>query len=243
MVRFSILSTFCLLLFTTAVAQNAPPEKAGKNIYIHFTVGAALPIGSTYTSLDLSNDKAGYATPGFFVEGGVGFSGKHDFGLGAQIIYQSNPIDNSVKNDTLESMNTPIGSGDWQNIYVMGGPVYKKWIKEKILVDAGCFGGFVVSQSPVISMTNPETKQREDKTATGFALGLSGGVGYLIAKNVTLKASLEYLAAWPTVSKQYGATPYWDPILQTIVYTAPMEFKISKVVSALNIGVGLVIQL
>ena len=214
-------------------------SKASKNLFLDFSVGASIPLGSKYPGLDIDDEKAGFATTGFYLHGTLDWLGKRNLGLAIQITYQSNPISSKVKNDTVAGNFFPIGSGNWQNIYLMAGPVFLKPI-QKFIVDVKLLGGFIISTSPVFSMTNPETKQKEEKTATGFGMGVDAGAAYKISEHLALRLNLGYLAGFPSASKEYFAYVL-DPGLNQYVYTKLAEYEISKVISTFNGGVGLLI--
>ena len=232
------------MLIPFFVLSQEPETKqasaASKNIYLDLLVGGAFPAGNSYPSTNTDDKKAGFAVTGFLLQGSFDWMGKKDLGIAFQVTYQNNPINDKVTYDTLEGNVFPIGTGNWQNIYIMAGPVYVKKIK-KFIIDAKVTGGFIISTGPVFSMTNPETKQRENKTATGFGLGLGAGAAYKITSHLAFRLGLGYLAGFPSVSKQYAAYPYWDYSKNQIVYTAPVEIKISKAVSSFDAGLGIII--
>jgi len=239
----------CFLIFIFwipffAMSQESDVKQSSqksKSTYLDLFVGAAFPLGDAYPSTDKKNEKAGFATTGFLVQGSFDWMGKRNLGIAFQLTYQNNPINDKVKDDTLEGTLFPIGSNHWQNIYIMAGPVFLKRIN-KFIIDAKFTGGFIISTSPVFSMTNPETRQKENKTASGFGLGVSTGAAYELSRHFALRLNLGYMAGFPSVSKQYNAQQYWDPVLQQIIYTAPSEIKISKTVSTFNGGLGIIIM-
>jgi hypothetical protein len=229
-----------LLMPYLVLSQEPEVKPSSKKMYIDLMIGAAVPVGSAYPSTDLNNKKAGYATTGFLVQGSFDWIGNRNFGIALQLAYQSNPINETVKEDTLDGTLYPIGTGNFQNIYLMAGPVYLQKIN-KLIIDVKVTGGFIISSGPPFSMTNPDTRQKDSKTATGFGLGINAGAAYEISPHVALRLGLGYMAGFPSVSEQYNATQYYDPVLQQIVYTAPAEIKISKTVSTFNAGLGIVI--
>jgi hypothetical protein len=235
---FILWMPFFVLSQETDVKQSS---QTSKNTYLDLLVGAAFPLGNSYPSTDEKNKKAGYATTGFLVQASFDWMGKRNLGIAFQLTYQNNPINDKVRDDTLEGNVFPVGSSNWQNIYIMAGPVFLKRI-HRFIIDAKATGGFIISTGPVFSMTNPETRQKENKTATGFGLGVSTGAAFEVSKHFALRLNLGYLAGFPSVSQQYNAYQYWDPVLQQIIYTAPSEKKISKTVSTFNGGAGAIIM-
>jgi hypothetical protein len=233
-----LLVLFPLVIFSQG--KGIPVDsKTSKNYFLDLSVGASIPIGSSYPDTDIDNEKAGFATTGYYLQGTFDWMGKRNLGLAIQIAYQSNPINSMVKNDTVKGNSFPVGSGNWQNIYIMAGPVFLKSIQQ-FIVDVKLLGGFIISMSPAFSTTNRETHQKDEITATGFGIGIHAGGAYKINKNVAVQLNIGYVAGFPSVSKQYNASQVYDTVLQKIIYTAPSEIKISKTVSTFTAGVGMI---
>ncbi len=187
--------------------EKKPKEK--QKMYLDVSFGVSFPLGN-YAKENPKVKETGYAKTGFFIQANADWMGKNNFGLAFQLTYQNNTLKDTVKTIYSYGSINPIGSGNWSNIYVMGGPVFLKQIK-KIAIDAKVVGGFLISMSPVFKTTNPETNLNEGGTGTGFALGVNIGLGYAISQKVVLKFTLGYLAGFPKIDRaiQCQCYRYW----------------------------------
>ena len=219
--------------------ESEQPAKTSKGLFVDLMIGVTIPIGASYSSTDIIDEKAGFATTGYLFQGSLEWIGKKSLGIALQLTYQNNPISGKVKTDTLQGMFGPIGSGNWGNIYIMAGPVFLIKLK-KIIIDVKATGGFIISSSPVFSLTNPETNQKESTTATGFALGLTAGAAYNISSHLALRVNLGYLTGFPSISKKYTVYEL-DPSINQYVYRTLADYNIKKTVSAINGGLGIII--
>jgi hypothetical protein len=231
---------FVLLIPFVGISQTVAQEKKTKEkqkIYLDASVGASFPLG-TYAGDDPKVDATGYATPGFFIQANADWMGKSNFGLAFQITYQNNSLSDVAETVYTYDTTNPIGPGSWSNIYVMAGPVFLQQFK-KLAIDAKVVGGFLISTSPVFNTINPETKQNEGGTGTGFALGVNVGVGYAISKKVSIKLSLGYSAGFPKRESQTAQVIGIDTTGH-FIYSAPVEISIKKTVSTFNTGLGII---
>jgi hypothetical protein len=223
--------------FSQDSLQTKKKEKSG--IYLDASTGVSIPLGN-YANDDPKDDATGYANPGFFVQAGIDWMGKNDFGLAFQLGYQNNSLKDTAKTVIPDRSDKPMGDGSWSNIYLMAGVAYLKQMN-KLSVDAKFLGGFIISSSPVFRTYNPESKMNEGSTGTGLALGLSVGVGYNVSSKVALKATLGYNAGFPKIDKQYNATVIGiDSLTGQYIYSAPSQYNIKKTVSSINAGAGVV---
>jgi hypothetical protein len=235
----TLLYILLIMLPVSVFCQKNPEEKKAKekpNIYLDASAGVSFPLGN-YANDDPESEESGYAKTGFFIQANADWMGKNIVGLAFQLTYQSNSLKETAKNVTLDGSISPIGSGNWSNIYLMAGPVFLKQIN-KLAIDAKLVGGFLVSASPVFKTTNPETKVDEGKTATGFAMGVNIGVGYAISSRVSLKITLGYNAGFPKRESQ-TVNVYVDSTGQYI-YTIPMDITRKRTVTTFNTGLGII---
>ena len=214
--------------------ENKTKEK--QDIYLDASFGAAFPLGN-YANDDPKDKATGYAKTGFFIQANADWMGKNNFGLAFQLTYQNNALKDTAK--TVISYGFPMGSGNWSNIYIMGGPVFLKQIK-KITIDAKLVGGFLISTSPVFEITNPETNMKEGGTGTGFAIGVNIGLGYALSQKVALKLTLGYLAGFPKIDRQYNAYVIGMDTAGHFIYSSPMDIEIKKTISTFNTGLGII---
>jgi hypothetical protein len=226
-----------LIGFTQTDNQEKNANEKQK-IYLDASVGASFPLGP-YAKNDPDPDATGgYAVPGFFIQANADWMGKNNFGLAFQLTYQNNSLSDEAKTAYTYDTTTPLGPGNWSNIYVMAGPVFLQQFK-KLALDVKLVGGFLISTSPVFKTIDPETKQYVGGTATGFALGVNIGLGYALSKNVALKLTLGYMAGFPKKESQ-TATVIGMDTTGHFIYSVPVDITIKKTVSTFNTGLGII---
>ena len=228
------------LLSLPGFSQKIAEEKKTKEkqkVYLDASVGAAIPLGN-YANDDPKNDATGYAKTGFYIQANADWMGKNNFGLAFQLTYQNNSLSDLAETVYTYDTTNPLGPGNWSNIYVMAGPVFLKQFK-KLAIDARVVGGFIISTSPVFKTINPETKQNEGGTATGFALGMNIGLGYALSQKVALKFTLGYSAGFPKRDSQTANVIGIDTAGR-FIYSAPVDISIKKTVSTFNTGLGVI---
>jgi hypothetical protein len=250
-------AAFFLILFFSGVVLVAQitPEKTttvkNRHMGLEFSGGYSLVMGN-YGAFDKANKKAGYAASGWQGQLTFDWMGKRDFGMALQYTYQKNPLQDSTEFLVPDGWSTgTLGPGSWSNHYLLLGPVYMKQLG-KIHLDAKIMGGVVISSSANFTTPDPtdSTGLKNDvNLGTGFAYGISAGVGYAFSSHIAVKFNLSLMGGWPGKSKKYssqqiGYEKYTDPstgISYTKpVYSAPVEYEIKKVVFTLNPSIGLV---
>jgi opacity protein-like surface antigen len=215
-------------------------EKKIKGMYLDATAGVSFPVGKKYTSTDKSDETAGYAGTGYFIQVNFDYPGKNPVGIGLQYTYQHNPIPSSAENIEREGpYPNPLGPGAWSNNYLMIGPVLVMQV-HKLLINARILIGAIVSSSPVFRYIDPVTQQATKNIAFGVGYGLNAGVGYSVSKKIALQMNVSYLGGGPKLSKEYQWQE-WDSTTNTYVPQLN-EISIKKVVSTLNIGAGAVFK-
>lgn len=251
----SKLALLSLYLFLPAImiaqsTSNKQPTAKEQFSSLEVTTGYSMVLGDYGSSVE-GSDKAGYAGNGWLAQLTFDWIGKHHFGLAIQYTFQQNPYKEEAKTvspDEVHDSSYFLGPGKWSNNYLMIGPVFLTTIK-KLQIDAKILVGVILASGRTFTTTNPSSKENNSNTATGLAYQLSAGVGYALSKNFILKVNLSYLGGYPSKKKQYGAQligyeQYKDPVSGIVilkpVYSAPAEYNIKKVVSALNPGIGLI---
>jgi hypothetical protein len=235
---------FLLFLSFPLLICSQEPKK--NRTYLDFSVGASFPVGESYpgTDPDTRDSKSGYASTGMFFSGSAAFMGKADLGIGVKYIYQKNNLQDTANYITIKDDSAyHIGPGAWSNHYVMGGIFFIK--EAKILVVEGqALAGVILSFSPVFSLLNPYNKRVETGTGIGFGWGINAGVGFKVNPQLTLKVNVGFLAGYPNHSKEYPSQLLgYDTITYEPLYSAPVQYDIKKVVSAVNVGAGLLYKI
>jgi len=220
------------------------PKKA-KNIDLEFALGYSIVFGD-YGKFNKSNSKSGYAANGWLAQLTFNWLGKRDVGLAFQYTYQRNPSLDTANNVNPVGTDTNyhLGPGTWTNNYLMAGPVYHHYFN-RVSVDIKILVGVLLASSPNFSISDPTTKQTVKNTATGFAYQFSAGIGYKISPHFAIKINASYLGASPSVTKEFHYTikvEKEDPDgnIYFVDEFQTSETTIKKVVSTLNVGIGVI---
>jgi opacity protein-like surface antigen len=246
-----------LLLLLSAVLQAYPQadtlsrkQKArSRNMDIEFSIGYSFALDNYAMYSKVVTTKSGYAANGWLAQLTFDWLGKRDFGLGFQYTYQRNPLLDTAKNVNpyYTDTNYRLGPGAWSNNYFMAGPVYHHYFK-KVSVDFKLLVGVLFATSSNFSIEDPTTRQTNKGTGTGFAYQFSAGIGYKISSHFALKINASYLGSHPSLTKQFNYTikvAKTDPdgnIYYVDEYQTS-ETTIKKVVSTINVGLGIIYKL
>lgn len=246
--------TLFLALFSNLFAQPADSlstKTVQKNIALEFSAGYVFGLGD-YASQDMQQEKSGYATGGWQLQVTFDWMGKKNLGLGMQYTFQRNPMENAANGVYPYPTGIPdsLGSKAWSNHYLMFGPVFMMPVG-KLHLEAKLLGGAIISSSALFDTRDPtDTTGMKFNTnvAAGFAYQISAGVGYHISPKFAFKFNLTLIGAWPVMSRQYasqylGMVKYIDPVTglpdYEPVYSAPIDYKITKVVTTLSPSIGI----
>ncbi len=239
-----ILLLNCLLFLPFLIFSQEAVKKAdsvlASRLYLDVSGGVSIPMGY-FARDDVKFGGSGFATPGFLAQLNLDWIAKYNYGLALQYTFQRNPLKSSVRNDTLEGMGQPIGTGSWTNQYLMAGIAFMLYI-HKVYIEGRALFGFILSSSPVFRTTDPFYKTLSTNTGTGFAYGIQLGAGYDVSRRVTVKANIEYIIGNPKIHRQYGAQYYVNDT-GAIIYSPPLNFETKRTVSALLVKAGIVIKL
>jgi hypothetical protein len=232
----SIITAFICIAGLNVSAQLAHPH------FVSLNFGTNIPL-SEYGTID-SLSSAG-ANPGIYYsfEGGAYFSKL--FGVGVNIGAFNNSVDDDgiveqLKTDAQFANSTfNVSSKSWTNGYIMLGP-YFSFGSSKFTVDLKVLGGIINSERPFVNIES-ETDQYEFNSAAVYST--SFGVNYGMHFRIKLKGKLGLrLNAEGMLSTQ----EFEEKISETSstgVLIAERRQTVTREVSALNLGVGLVINL
>ncbi len=145
--------SFLPFLIFSQVAKKKTDTASTSRIYLDASGGIAFPLGA-FAKYDIENSASGFATQGFLAEINLDWVNPNNFGLGFQYTFQRNPLKSSVKNDTMTGYEEALGSGSWNNHYVMAGLVYMRFI-HKVYIEGRALAGVVISFSPVFNTIDP----------------------------------------------------------------------------------------
>ena len=244
-----------LLVLSAQTIENKTKIHEHQPIFLDLSGGISLPVGKNFTGLDRNNTSAGYADNGYFARVEVDWMGKTDFGMAIQYTLQHNPLKGAAKNIIPFGGLDSLGTGSWNNHYLLIGPVYMKSIS-KFVIEANLLGGIILSFSPVFDTWNLASKAKVSNHAFGFGCGIGIGVGYNISPKIALNVNVGYLCGFPQVKVSNRAellthdttiaynwvTHENDTTVNERNYTAVSENSFKKTVSAFNAGIGLIIK-
>ncbi len=222
------------------------------HMLIDLSGGYSIPFGK-YASSDTEDKLSGFASGGFFFQGGATWLGKNILGLGLSYVFQHNAIQKSLQTDTLAGYNDALGSRAWTNHYLLAGPVlFTRIGKFSILAKAQIGGVLSYSSNFTIWLPtdaadslSPGPLKKSDGPGMGVAVQIMAGIGYQITKNICINVTLSYLGGSPLRKRDYYYY-YWDidpqtGRLQPIYQGGEIERK--RRISTFNIGAGLTIKL
>jgi hypothetical protein len=239
-----ILLLNCLLLLPFLVSSQETIKKADSlkagGLYLDASGGVSIPMGY-FARQDKKFGGSGFAKPGFLFQLNLDWTGKSNAGLGIQYTFQNNPIQNSVKKDTLSGMEQAVGSGSWTNHYLMAGLVFAKFVN-KFYIEGKALIGVIVSSSPFFKTVDPSSHKSSTNTAFGPAYSAQFGVGYQVSPRIAIKLNAEYTLANPKINKSYSPQEL-DTITGTIIYTSPIKIETKRTVSAFMVKAGIVVKL
>lgn len=252
--RNLVVMMMIFLLPYSVMAQETSSNKkpAEPNLFfLEGSFGVSTPVGS-YLNAEPENKKSGFAKTGYLFQVTLDWMGKKDIGMAIQYSNQNNPIQSSLKYDTLPGRTYPMGSGSWSNHYFLIGPVYYKEIK-KFVIDVKILGGVVLAFSPLFNYTSPDSLHRTVKGyGSGFAYEFAVDGGYSVSSRLQVKVGICFLGAFPTFHKQYGGEymgtdTYVDPVTHAVeyvnVYAPAVLIDLKNYITTFNASVGVIIKL
>jgi|GEM_PF-1242856 len=231
-----LISSFLILFSGALFAQLAHPH------FVSLNFGTNIPL-SEYKTID-SVSSAG-ANPGIYYsfEGGAYFSKL--FGFGVNIGAFNNSVNNEgiieqLKTDAkFANGNFDVSSKSWTNGYIMLGP-YFSFGKQKFIVDLKVLGGIVNSERPFV---NIESKDDQYEFNSAAVYSTSFGVNYGMHIRIKLKGKL---ALRVNAEGMLTTQEFTEKITVVSQNGDPQNYNeatVTREVSALNLGVGLIINL
>jgi len=245
-----LLILLCMVIlpaFTQTDTLAKKRSKNGKNMDLEFSLGYSIALGD-YGKYDKKSSKSGYSTNGWLAQLTFDWLGKRDLGLAFQYTYQRNPLLDTasyINPGGTGDTNFRLGPGAWSNHYLMAGPVYLHYFN-RISLDIKVLAGVLFASSSHFNITDPSTLQTTSGNATGFAYQFSAGLGYKVSTHFTLKFNASYLGATPSIKKKfytYTQVEVVDPDTGDVYFINTFqgsETTINKVISTLNIGLGVI---
>ena len=210
------------------------------------TIGVSIPEGD-FAKSDSTNNQAGYATAGGFIFADYGFIYNNLFGFEIAISININPV--NAKADKMREWSNPDEydrSFAWGSGNLIAGPHLSLTYKE-FAFDVRALAGYMAVRRPFYKSTYYSGDSisaiiSEEKTGHGGAFVYQVGIGlrFALSKSISVKLSVDYLSANPTLQYQKTTCSWYKGIL---IYEPPHEVKYRQPVKNFNVGIGLVLNL
>ena len=224
--------------FSTSVlsAQLAHPH------FISLNAGTNIPL-SEYREID-SLSSAG-ANPGIYYSFEAGAYFSKLLGIGVNIGAFNNSVDDQGIIDQLNTdirfrnLNFDITSKSWTNGYIMLGP-YFSFGSQNFIVDLKVLGGIINSERPFVNIQSKDDNYEFNSAAV---YGASFGVNYGVHFRIRLKGKL---ALRLNGEGMLATQEFEEKITETLASGASQTERrqtVTREISALNLGVGLIINL
>jgi len=224
--------------FSTSVlsAQLAHPH------FISLNAGTNIPL-SEYREID-SLSSAG-ANPGIYYSFEAGAYFSKLLGIGVNIGAFNNSVDDQGIIDQLKTdirfrnLNFDITSKSWTNGYIMLGP-YFSFGSQNFIVDLKVLGGIINSERPFVNIQSKDDNYEFNSAAV---YGTSFGVNYGMHFRIRLKGKL---ALRLNGEGMLATQEFEEKITETLASGASQAERrqtVTREISALNLGVGLIINL
>lgn len=241
MKKLLFIGSFITLLFSqTAKAQLSHPHFLSANF------GTNIPL-SDYKSAD--SLASGSANNGLYYSFEAGAFFTRILGFGVNIGAFSNALNDEDIKDQLKRDFTnsngkfEVSSENWSNGYIMLGP-YLSFGTKKFIVDLKLLAGVVNTEKPLINIKSNEnsTSSSVQSIKASEVSNTSFGVNYGIHFRIKLKSKL----ALRINAEGIMSTQEFENKIQETDFNGNVSVrndKVEKEIQALNLGLGLVINL
>ncbi|MFT6167616.1 MAG: hypothetical protein ACJASF_002316 [Vicingaceae bacterium] len=232
----SLLAAFAFFSCGATFAQLAHPH------FISLNLGTNIPL-SEYGTID-SLSSAG-ANPGIYYSFEAGAYFSKLLGIGVNIGAFNNSVDDQGIIDQLKTdirftnSSFDVTSKSWTNGYIMLGP-YFSFGSQKFIVDLKVLGGIINSERPFVNIQSKDDQYEFNSAAVySTSFGINYGMHFRI--RLTGKLGLRLNGEGMLATQEFE-----EKITETLSSGALQEEKrqtVTREISALNLGVGLVINL
>ena len=232
----SLLTVFAFLSCGATFAQLVHPH------FISLNLGTNIPL-SEYGTID-SLSSAG-ANPGIYYSFEAGAYFSKLLGIGVNIGAFNNSVDDQGIIDQLKTdvrftnSSFDVTSKSWTNGYIMLGP-YFSFGSQKFIVDLKVLGGIINSERPFVNIQS-KNDQYEFNSAAVYSTSFGINYGMHFRIRLTGKLGLRLNGEGMLSTQEFE-----EKITETLSSGALQEEKrqtVTREISALNLGVGLVINL
>jgi hypothetical protein len=188
-----------------------------------FWAGAGFPMGDMANT---SNERAGYAMPGFTMGLGYTVGISHELGWRTQIDFVSSPMDEDGIGTAVGggASSARVSAGSWLTFWPMTGLEITGDVSHNIRFFGDALFGLFLGAMPQISFTDNSGSVTQN-SATGAAFAYGFGAGVVVSKKVMF--GLYYSTA----------SPVYD-VGSPAVLTAPGTNEIEQPTSILRVFLG-----
>jgi hypothetical protein len=232
-------TAFILLLSTLSIMAGAQSN------FMSLSFGGILPLGNFASSSDLQKD--GFALNGFAGDySGAWFLKKH-LGIGGNIRYASNPVNEKTIADLLknvipdifpDTLTPAIGIGYWRQVAITTGPEVT-FGKGRINFDMYALVGinFVMPPDMLIHVTWNESSYSEKLTvrSVSYAVDLGAALRYHLSEKTSLRLYFGYFQSKAKGTMEHTIQIGEEQNTQNEKYNCPIR--------TLNAGIGLTCHL
>ena len=208
--------------------------------FVSLNFGTNIPLGE-YKNVDSLSSSGANTGLYYSFEAGAFFS--KVMGIGVNIGAFSNSTDGSITSQLKNEVTKPngdfsINSDQWQNGYIMIGP-YLSFGSESFIIDAKILGGIVNSEKPFVSI---QTDNNDYNFQSGASTNTSLGINYGLHFRIKLKSKL---ALRINGEGMLSSQEFIEKVttIDAMGNEAKSEANVKREISALNLGIGLVINL
>lgn len=225
---------FTIVFASSAFAQLSHPH------FLSLNVGTNIPLGE-YQDVDSLSSSGANTGLYYSFEAGAYFS--KVMGIGVNVGAFSNSLDGSVSEQLKNEFSNndgdfTVNSDQWNNGYIMIGP-YFSFGSNKFIVDAKILGGIVNSEKPFVNVqSNTNDYQFQSSAVNNTSLGVNYGLHF----RIQLKSKL---ALRINGEGMMSSQEFIEKIkeIDEMGNESNTEDTVEREISALNLGLGLVINL
>lgn len=163
-------------MFSAEQSQLTIIQEARLRNHFSFWAGAGFPMGAFGST---TNEKAGYAKPGFTMGLGYLVGITHEFGWASQIDFIANSMDGFRMTFYGNQGPTPLkpSTGTWLTFWPMTGLEIAGDIAPTVRLYGDVMFGMLIGAMPQVKFSYPPDRTTlGSSTATAFAYGFAGGV-------------------------------------------------------------------
>lgn len=212
------------ILTMCVIGMQLLHAQSGKRQFIGVSAGISIPTGD-FARADIDDSTSGFARSGVNIQMTYGYRLTHNFGLQAQITYNSNAFDyTKYENGLMEQypdFQVRVESRtNWSSGGILIGPYLRLPLTEQLSWDVRAIAGLYGAYSPDIIIYTSKSALEKDEyyrsPGKGFSFGYSFGTGFkyqfskyyllLYADYVASPMSIDNASGWDWNDQPYSKT-------------------------------------